>query len=117
MSACANSGSSQPIRSPVDAGRSTSAEIRAMSLPVLEMEIGGMLQLALADFQNACFARAPGSNYGRRGSTPVCNRNSVGMLTGFSSNSSRQRDDDQRLAHGISFTRQPNCDPCASEIM
>src|SRR5258708_5855293 len=26
------------------------------------------------------------------------------------SNSSCQRDDDQRLAHGISFTRQPDCD-------
>jgi hypothetical protein len=42
-----------------------------MPLPVLEREIGGMLQLALADLQNACFARAPGSNYGRRGSNPV----------------------------------------------
>jgi hypothetical protein len=42
-----------------------SAEIRAMPLPVLEREIGGVLQLALADFHNACFARAPGSNYGR----------------------------------------------------
>ena len=51
-----------------------------MPLPVLEREIDGMLQLALADFQNACFARAPGSNYGRRGSNPV--RNYVSMLTG-----------------------------------
>src|SRR5258705_769165 len=38
---------------------------------------------------------------GRRGAWPGA---------GFSSNSSCQRDDDQRLARGISFTRQPNCD-------
>ena len=43
----------------VDAGTERSAEIRAMLLPVLEREIGGMLQLALADFQNAPLREHP----------------------------------------------------------
>jgi hypothetical protein len=41
-----------------------------MPLPVLEREIGGMLQLAQADFQNACFARAPGETGPRQKRKP-----------------------------------------------